>query len=146
MILTELANLVIVRNHINVVLNDKSVTTKTEFRELNDIRTKLDKKFVESLKQLDVNTLLNFDATLDSEPETEIFNDPPVSVNVQDNQNIIKVTDSSEPLVDVKIEEAPKTEVDNTMSPEDSETLEKLLQAQKAKLKKEGRSNKRISK
>jgi hypothetical protein len=62
--ITELAALVQVRNHILTVLNDKSVTNRDEFRPLNDIRLKLDKKFVEIVKDLDVDCIFQNQLTL----------------------------------------------------------------------------------
>lgn len=55
--ITDLAALVQVRNHILTVINDKSVTNRDEFKPLNEMRTKLDKKFVEVVKTLDVDTI-----------------------------------------------------------------------------------------
>lgn len=57
--ITDLAALVQVRNHILTVINDKSVTNRDEFRPLNEARMKLDKKFVEAVKTLDVETLFD---------------------------------------------------------------------------------------
>lgn len=56
--LSDLADLVVVRNHINIVLNDKSATEKSDFRALNEARIKLDKKFVEGVKGLDFDNLV----------------------------------------------------------------------------------------
>jgi hypothetical protein len=50
--LNDLADLVIVRNHILTVLNDKSATTKEEFRPLNAMRILLDKQFVKEVQDL----------------------------------------------------------------------------------------------
>jgi hypothetical protein len=55
--ISDLAALVTVRNHINVVMNDKGVSSKDDFRTLNDVRVKLDKKFIEVLKGTDVDDL-----------------------------------------------------------------------------------------
>jgi hypothetical protein len=55
--ISDLAALVTVRNHINVVMNDKGVSSKDDFRTLNDVRVKLDKKFIEVLKGTDVEDL-----------------------------------------------------------------------------------------
>jgi hypothetical protein len=53
----DLAALVQVRNHILTVINDKSVTNRDEFKPLNEARLKLDKKFVEIVKDIDVDSM-----------------------------------------------------------------------------------------
>ncbi len=55
--ISDLAALVQVRNHILTVINDKSVSNRDDFKPLNDARMKLDKKFVEIVKGLDVDTI-----------------------------------------------------------------------------------------
>ena len=55
--IADLANLVIVRNHLLTVIADTSITPKTDVKALNDLRRNLDKKFVETIKQLDVEAL-----------------------------------------------------------------------------------------
>jgi hypothetical protein len=62
--LSNLAALVAVRNHIFTVLNDKSACQKSDFQELNKIRLDLDKQFVENLKKLDINSLLEENNTV----------------------------------------------------------------------------------
>jgi hypothetical protein len=56
--ISDLAALVQVRTHILTVINDKSVTNRDDFKPLNDARMKLDKKFVEIVKTLDMDELL----------------------------------------------------------------------------------------
>ena len=55
--ISDLAALVTVRNHINTVMNDKGVSSKDDFRPLNDIRIKLDKKFIEVLRGTSIDDL-----------------------------------------------------------------------------------------
>jgi hypothetical protein len=55
--LKDLAALVAVRNHILNVMNDKSVTNRDEFQPLNQLRIRLDKKFVELVTTIDVEAL-----------------------------------------------------------------------------------------
>jgi hypothetical protein len=55
--ISDLAALVTVRNHINVVMNDKGVSGKDDFRPLNDMRIKLDKKFIEVLRETNIDDL-----------------------------------------------------------------------------------------
>lgn len=55
--ITDLAAIVAVRNHITVVINDKGVSNKDDFKVLNSTRVKLDRKFVEALKSFDVDSL-----------------------------------------------------------------------------------------
>lgn len=55
--IADLANLVTVRNHLLTVIADTSITPKTDVKALNDLRRNLDKKFVETIKQLDVEAL-----------------------------------------------------------------------------------------
>jgi hypothetical protein len=154
MILSELADLVIVRNHINVVLNDKSVTTKNDFRALNDVRTKLDKKFVEVIKNLDLDTIhkhMNISLTVPEElitytNITQTTSDSEFVSNVWNESNQQVVEEPINTAIELSITEEPKTEIDNTIALADDDTISKRLQAQKEQLKKEGRSNKRISK
>lgn len=51
--INELASLVAVRNHIYIVINDKSVTKKEDYRPLDEKRRDLDLKFVQVLLDLD---------------------------------------------------------------------------------------------
>jgi hypothetical protein len=55
--ISDLASLVTVRNHILTVMGDKSATTKEDFKPLNQARIKLDKRFVEIVKEIDVDDL-----------------------------------------------------------------------------------------
>jgi len=55
--IADLAALVSVRNHILVVINDKSVTNRADFAVLNTARMNLDKKFVEGVKGLNMDAL-----------------------------------------------------------------------------------------
>lgn len=55
--LHDLAALVEVRNHIPVLLNNKNLTTKGDFRLLVNAMNKLDQQFVEAVKALDYNNL-----------------------------------------------------------------------------------------
>jgi hypothetical protein len=67
----DLANLVTVINHIPVVINDKSVTNRDEFSVLNNARTALNKKFVEGVKGLNVETL--FEKSVKIEDSAEVI-------------------------------------------------------------------------
>lgn len=62
--ITDLAALVQVRNHILTVINDKSVTNRDEFKPLNEARLKLDRKFVEIVKDLDADSIFPNELTL----------------------------------------------------------------------------------
>lgn len=55
--LQDLANLIIVRNHIITVMNDKYITKKEETRALNDIRVKIDREFVKEVSSFNVEDL-----------------------------------------------------------------------------------------
>lgn len=55
--LHDLAALVEVRNHIPVLLNNKNLTTKGDFRVLVNAMNKLDQQFVEAVKALDYDNL-----------------------------------------------------------------------------------------
>lgn len=54
---SDLLNLIAIRNHIIVVMNDTSVCSREEYRSLNSIRIELDKKFVKTLNKFNVADL-----------------------------------------------------------------------------------------
>lgn len=54
--ISDLAALVTVRNHIGVVINDKSASDRGDFRALDTVRLALDKKFVEVVKSFSYQT------------------------------------------------------------------------------------------
>jgi|SRR5690606_11084439 len=60
----ELAALVAVRNHIFTVINDKSVTGRDDFRPLEAKRRELDLKFVQIIKDTDVEDLFTNEVTV----------------------------------------------------------------------------------
>jgi len=191
--LSDLADLVVVRNHINTVINDKSITSRDDFRPLNNARSKLDQKFVEGIKALDFDNLFyvnivkhqqaqyleglgGFGIVLPSPegPRTSgylnIQSDGSVSISSKDGITIkspgIEMAQLSFPLnftttsvvgdgvwEDPENAQRNETEVDVKVSEaeEDPEAAEMALiaervKAQKELLKKEGRSNKRVSK
>jgi hypothetical protein len=56
--ISDLAAIVSVRNHILTVMNDKTIVNRDEYSVLNQTRIKLDKKFVELVKKVDIENLL----------------------------------------------------------------------------------------
>ena len=172
--LTELAALVQIRNHISVVINDKSVTNRNEFTPLNSARILLDKKFVEIVKSLDTNDLFEkadaFQVVRFEKPSTDtttsqvnlwrqgLGNSDPVDTETNDegvNSEVVtddeEVTDTQEVVDEVPIEiekvEAKKPALPSTLlSPEDDPAFKAALAKQKAMLAAQGRSNKRQKK
>jgi hypothetical protein len=144
----DLAAIVTVRNHINTVMNDKSVSNKEDFRPLNEVRVKLDKKFVSVLKELDVETLLSKEKP---SQEPEIFvsnslvkNDEKDNVSTQLNLPLEIVDKSS---FERTYEEGVSSAISKAEIVDDEAAdlvlIAERVKAQKDQLKKEGRSNKR---
>lgn len=157
--IADLAAIVTVRNHINIVMNDKTVSSKDDFKPLNEARIKLDKKFIEALRNISIENLL---------PSTRILCEdnykPPaacsslITPTVQEQLSL-----NLSPSPDGILEEAetPPDHLDDTeqaryeesveLDQQDPEAADLALiaarvKAQKEQLKKEGRSNKRVSK
>ena len=190
--ISDLADLVVVRNHINVVIEamssvrrtEKGDSDKTEFRTLNNTRVKLDQRFVDAIKELDLDNLFPSEYIKASE-QIRINTDGDLSIS---SPSVIK-TSSPTPYVDKAVFSSqysqmslPLTQINTTIvtgtdgvwedvdtppdhpedtvegrdlihetKPEDPEAAELALiaervKAQKEQLKKEGRSNKRVSK
>jgi hypothetical protein len=160
--ISDLADLVVVRNHIGIVLNDKSVSEKTDFRKLNDIRIKLDKEFIKAVKDLNFDNLFPVDCT-----KGVTFQ---VTENLKKELGVIS-SDASLPKTGVTTTTVDGTQADSSLldcSPvdcpvhksvvvlgpkdedetdtEDADMIAERVRQQKEQLKKEGRSNKRISK
>ena len=92
--ISDLAAIVTVRNHIQVVINDKSVTSKDDFRPLFDAKSKLDKKFIEVVKNLDFNDLLTEE--FENIDKNYVTYTPIGKVNILEDQyikNLAAVTD-----------------------------------------------------
>jgi hypothetical protein len=141
----ELAAIVTVRNHINTVMNDKSVSNKEDFRPLNEVRVKLDKKFVSVLKELDIETcfsnnnsspVLNISNSL-VKKEVEKNIPEQLSLLLEDKASFERTYDEGVPSQDIS-----KTEVVDEEAA-DLALIAERVKAQKELLKKEGRSNKR---
>jgi hypothetical protein len=163
--LSDLANIVVVRNHIGIVLNDKSVSEKTDFRKLNDIRIKLDKEFIKAVKDLNFDnlfpvdsgsgTILNITEELkqkflkwnpDKEPVSDISLDKPgiAIATVLEGTKLDSVQDLKS--VVVLEQSSPDKKMIEEDDHEDADMIAERVRQQKEQLKKEGRSNKRISK
>jgi len=190
--ISDLADLVVVRNHINVVIEamssvrrtEKGDSDKTEFRTLNNTRVKLDQRFVDAIKELDLDNLfpseyikaseqirINTDGDLSiSSPSGIKTSSPTPYVDkavfssqysqmslplTQINTTIVTGTDGVWEDVDTPPDHPEDTvegrDLIHETKPEDPEAAELALiaervKAQKEQLKKEGRSNKRVSK
>ncbi len=179
--LSALADLVTLRNHINTVINDHSLVSKTDYKPLYLTRVKLDKKFISEINELDIDKLFSDDEVTDAanwpykgfSAEDALINKPgdckpPVKANIVAASRPLSEwpiatlskpnraeqlelpglestdgvwEDSDTPTVK---EDEPKTEED--IEAEDLALIAARVKAQKDQLKKEGRSNKRISK
>lgn len=159
MSLADLSNLVIVANHINEIVNDKSISTKDDVRVLNTIRTRLNKKFLEELKTLDIDSLFtksifgNVDSGVIALSTTHELTSDNFHVNskyisgIYEESNVEKVLEESEDESQ-PVEAAQTTALEVIKAEpivEDELNISDKIKAQKDKLKKEGRSNKRIS-
>jgi hypothetical protein len=192
--INDLASLVTVRNHIIIVMNDKSVSGKDDFRPLNEVRIKLDKKFIAALKETDLSDLFPSNVVWpvvyhqeeqlsnnNLEPEIKHENVAQLSLDLLGN-NMSKVVSTiintiPEMILDKELVVAESSLLEenriqdftldqkliNTLNSlrkevakEDNEleeteanelaSIAARVQTQKDLLKKEGRSNKRISK
>jgi NACalpha-BTF3-like transcription factor len=147
--LSELADLVTVRNHINAVINDQGLVPKTEFKPLYLTRVKLDKKFISAINELDIDKLFSDDNSIypykGFSVEYALINKP-VECGAQLELPGLEPTDGvwEDPDASTVKADEPKTEED--IEAEDLALIAARVKAQKDQLKKEGRSNKRISK
>lgn len=157
--IADLAALVAIRNHILTVVNDKSVTNRADYSSLNNIRVNLDKKFVELVKTLDIDTCLVTTPIVIKEvaidkpvlvSQLELpFNEDPVKeesekvgfIKYGNSGKLVEnvVDDTLKPIV------APEVSKNEKLAEQDDELIS-ALQREKEKLKKQGRSNKRVSK
>lgn len=55
--LSDLANLVIVRNHLQVIINNNAIVRKDRYREMDSIVRKLDNAFIDGVASLDTENL-----------------------------------------------------------------------------------------
>ncbi|MCK9567826.1 hypothetical protein M0R72_02600 [Candidatus Pacearchaeota archaeon] len=149
--ISDLADLVAVRNHISIVMNDKSVCSKDDVRPLNEARVKLDKKFIAALRDADVEGLFSQPVIapqrIKSSDIVFLQSVENVTQDLYSPKGVWEEADTSlDHHDDTEQSVAPETEpVEAT---EDSEAAELALiaervRAQKEQLKKEGRSNKR---
>lgn len=69
-IISDLAAMIAVRNHILIVMNDRNVTNRGDFHPLNKARVEIDKHFVEQVKKLDFDKLLKESENPQPAPET----------------------------------------------------------------------------
>ena len=95
--ISDLADLVVVRNHINVVIeaassvrrNEKGDIDKSEFRALNNARLLLDQKFVEAIRALDFDNLFpNYPSPMDT------FISTSGNIEITSDQNLKLTSDS----------------------------------------------------
>jgi hypothetical protein len=188
--LHDLAALVEVRNHIPVLLNNKNLTTKGDFRLLVNAMNKLDQQFVEAVKALDYYNLFpqqvryslakepevhtsgyihvesakdvmegiqilspaNPNATIKIVTEDDDLKSSPSGVWEEDLESDAEIKQTAEDK-DFKIfNSAIEPKYNHTMhndaktSDDDEVWIAERLKAQKEQLKKQGRSNKRVSK
>jgi len=201
--LHDIAALVEVRNHIPVLLNNKNLTTKGEFRMLVNAMNKLDQQFVEAIKALDYDNLFPPEMkciTIDSSGGIQLGlgKEPPIHtsgyIQVESTRDImegVQILTPANPNATIKVVTEPDLpsslsgiwedldddipdepiEVPVNLGPtevsaffedqkqamkveqekEDPEAVELAMIAnrvkeQKEQLKKQGRSNKRVSK
>jgi hypothetical protein len=146
--ISDLADLVAVRNHISIVMGDKGVCSKDDVRPLNEARIKLDRKFVAALRDADVESLFSQPVIIHKENEAPQLLSPSDKVTIAQ-----KVSQANEQLT-LCLQEA--RDIIHAQPTEDSEAedseaadlalIAERVRSQKEQLKKEGRSNKRVSK
>lgn len=170
----DLAHLVAIINHIPVVINDKSVTNRDEFSILNNLRTALNKKFVQGLKSLKVGSLFEDDNVTNTSHSVVITTNPS-TIETVETPETFKILEAHQTLASVQavskdsdkqdenaqLELPLETAITTTTQP--SDTLQKqegktqkvanvssdpeyveALKRQKEALKSQGRSNRRI--
>lgn len=159
--ISELADLVAVRNHISIIIGDKSVCSKDDVRPLNDARIKLDKKFLAELRDVDVEGLFSHPITFNAQTSAV----PMITLSTKTVENTVSqaneqltlglssqdgIWEDADTTPDIpdeyneSVEPSPEAEE----AEDDDEAAELALiaervKAQKEQLKKEGRSNKR---
>lgn len=171
MSIDKLADLVAVRNHIFTVINDRAITEKGDFAILNQKRIALDKKFVEILKDVDVEKIFSGN----SESGITLVDQPfvvwtPLNETSQEKQEdprlagLVKYSSSEQdqltlPFKDPTVKITPNVVVDNTTpilapqkatkapkEPVEDSDVAAVIRREKKLLAAQGRSNKRIAK
>jgi len=161
-----LAAIVDVRNHIFTVLNDRSVTARDEVAPLDRIRIALDKKFVEALKETSIEDMFIEEVPAKRTPQKKATKVKKVEEKIApkveegaeekspESQLPLKFSEAQEEEEVVPIK-APtltkagkealieKAESTLTEEEEDLAAIQKRIAEEKAKLKAEGRSNKK---
>lgn len=173
--ISDLADLVVVRNHISLIMGDKSICSKDDVRPLNEAKIKLDKKFVAVLKDTDIERLFSDSVTHIFYPEAKLamkqiskaaaeqkvvqageqltldLSSPDGVWEDDEISSDNKTEEVRDLLIEQKNQNPPIEIADPPIEMEDTEAAELALiservRIQKEQLKKEGRSNKRKSK
>lgn len=151
----KLSSLVLIRNHLMLVINDKTVCQKGDYQILHKIRMDLDRLFIKSVKEFDfsekVEVANETDLTENSfEPEVELHSGNNSSVVIspvdQDSSelkavvsNIFEETSNSykESVKLAEKKKLDKIKKDTDLStPEDHELIKSRLAEEKLKLSK----------
>ena len=158
--ISDLAALITVRNHINVVMNDKGVSSKDDFRPLNDFRTKLDKKFISILRETNIDDLfelakisgicyvdIGYGSSNITQPNTTEIGSSDIS-DFNKASSEIEIDSSSSDGVWEDADTTPDSPEPEKNDTEEAELalIAERVKAQKELLKKQGRSNKRVPK
>lgn len=150
MTIETLAYIALVRNHLLTVLNDKSASGRDQFRLLNTAKQQLDKKFIDLINDLDIESIgakkLPEVLTI---PKNEILPGPGqldlgfmVATPVQEPTNSLVTASVVEPQEVRKIEALSENPNKPKVPAKDPELLA-AINKQKQQLKQQGRSNKK---
>jgi hypothetical protein len=120
----DLSKLVDVRNHIQTVVNDRGVTDKNDVNTLHKIRVQLDKKFIELVKEINVDEL-----NTEKEPAIE----DPFDINFPtEDPAIVPITRFS-PIIREKAKSISEETITNKKQEE--EDIANRIKEEKIKLK-----------
>ena len=146
----DLSAIVTVRDRLNTMLNGMRIN-KDDFKDLNHALIRLDRSFLKGIQELDFDALIpssGYIQKIEEDPdrirgklqEAVIFDEAQLSLPLDHPETAVKIKVVAESNV-----LAEKSDKENS---EDAELalIAQRVNAQKEKLKKEGRSNKRISK
>lgn len=118
----DLSKLVDVRNHIQTVVNDRGVTDKNDVNTLHKIRIQLDKKFIELVKEINVDDL--------NSDEESIIEDP-FAIDFPTQEPIVN---KFSPIIREKAKPISEEVIAN-IKQEEEEVIANRIKEEKSKLK-----------
>lgn len=104
----DLSKLIDVRNHIQTVVNDRGVTDKNDVNTLHKIRIQLDKKFIELVKEINVDDLNSDEESIIEGPIAIEFPTQEPTINMVSP----KIKEKSKPISEENIDNIKQEEED----------------------------------